>query len=295
MALFRAFFFLSSLTSIPKLTTPAIRSASSLFSRRTMSTSPFKLDPAIFNASLYKNLTDVWLPGVDTSGNELDMEVAKRWFAGSPEEREAFDNICRGNFAHALEAIGPDRVTNPSAQPFLDEVERVKKGQDDAQAAWTALSLAILLDQIPRNIYRDDAGLRKVYNHYDKMAYTFSRTLLESSPRVDLHPQWRNSAAHRLWFYTPLMHSEDVEVHDFMDGILDEARKEAEQLENCQATKMFWGKQLESEVEHRDILNRFGRYPHRNGALGRESTEEEKRFLEEGGATFGVGQKKGEE
>ncbi|OAL07245.1 DUF924-domain-containing protein [Phaeosphaeriaceae sp. SRC1lsM3a] len=295
MALLRAFFFVSSLTSIPKLTTPAIRSVSNLFPRRTMSTSPFKLDPAVFNATLYKNLTDVWLPDVDTSGNELDFEVIKKWFAGTPEERAAFDSLCRDNFAHALEAIGPDRISTHTAQPFLDEVERVKKDENDEQAAWTALSLAILLDQIPRNLYRDDAGLRKVYNHYDRISYAFARKLLSSSPRVDLHPQWRNSAAHRIWFYTPLMHSEEIEAHDFMDGILEEARKEFEQREDCQATKMFLGEQVKSEKEHRDILDRFGRYPHRNGALGRESTEEEKRFLEEGGATFGVEQKKGEE
>ena len=260
-----------------------------------MSTSTFKLDPTIFNASLYKNLTDVWLPGVDTSGNVLDFEVIKKWFAGTPEERVAFDATCRDNFAHALGAIGPDRISNPTAQPFLDEVERVKKEQDESQAAWTALSIAILLDQIPRNIYRDDAGLRKVYNHYDKMSYTFARTLLSSSPRVDLHPQWRNSAAHRIWFYTPLMHSEDVEAHDSMDGIIEEARKELEQREDCDAAKMFLGKQVESEVEHRSILDRFGRYPHRNGALGRVTTEEEKNFLEEGGATFGVVQAKAKE
>ncbi|KAH7379283.1 hypothetical protein DE146DRAFT_672437 [Phaeosphaeria sp. MPI-PUGE-AT-0046c] len=295
MALFRAFFFVSSLTSIPKLTTPALRSATSLFPRRTMSTTTFKLDPAIFNASLYKKLTDTWLPGVDTSGNELDLDVIKIWFAGTPEERAAFDSTCRDNFAHALEAIGPDRISNHTAQPFLDEVERVKKEQNDTQAAWTALSLAILLDQIPRNLYRDDAGLRKVYNHYDKMSYALARALLSSSPRVDLHPQWRNSMAHRLWFYMALVHSEDVEAHDFLTGIIDEAKQELEQLEDGQATKMFLEKQVESEKEHRDILDRFGRYPHRNGALGRESTEEEKRFLEEGGATFGVVQKKMDE
>jgi uncharacterized protein (DUF924 family) len=45
-----------------------------------------------------------------------------------------------------------------------------------------------------------------------------------------------------------------------------------------------------SAKDHRDILERFGRYPHRNTALGRVSTEEERRFIEDGGATFGVAQ-----
>jgi uncharacterized protein (DUF924 family) len=298
MALFRSFVLISSLTSIPKLPSPAARTASSLFSfRRAMSTSPlaFKLDANIFNATLYKQLTDVWLPGVDMRGEELEYSVLKQWFMASKEEGIAFDGLCRSHFAHALEAIGPDQLPEPSAQPFVDEIERVAREEDDAKAAWTALSLTLLLDQIPRNIYRTDEGLRKVYNHYDKISYALSRTLLSSNtsvPRVDLHPQWRHAAAYRLWFYLPLMHSEESEAHNYLDEILGEVGKELETLEGHKGSKMFLDGQLKAEREHRDILNRFGRYPHRNGALGRSSTDEEKKFLEEGGATFGVAQEK---
>jgi uncharacterized protein (DUF924 family) len=294
MALFRTFFLMSSLTSIPRIVYPTARHSLHLSShRRAMST--YKLDASIFNPTLYKNLTDIWLPGVDFRGEELDVSVMKRWFAGSADERAAFDGTCRENFAHALEAIGPEQIPEPTAQPFLDEIERIRKNEDDAQAAWAALSLALLLDQIPRNIYRTDEGLRKVYNHYDKMSYALSRTLLSSHgpiPRVDLHPQWRNSAAHRMWFYMPLMHSEDLEAHNLLDGILAEAIKEAQQLEGHQGTKTFLEKTIESEASHRAILDKFGRYPHRNGALGRTSTEEEKKFMEDGGETFGVTQEK---
>jgi uncharacterized protein (DUF924 family) len=55
---------------------------------------------------------------------------------------------------------------------------------------------------------------------------------------------------------------------------------------------MILDAQFKAEKDHRDILNKFGRYPHRNGPLGRSSTDEEKRFLEEGGETFGVAQEK---
>jgi uncharacterized protein (DUF924 family) len=298
MALFRTFVVMSSLTSIPKLTSSAARTASYLFSHRRVmstSTSAFKLDANVFNATLYKQLTDVWLPGVDLRGEELDFSVLKRWFMASGDERIAFDGLCRSSFGHALEAVGPDHLPEPSAQPFVDEIERVARESDDAQAAWTALSLMLLLDQIPRNIYRTDEGLRKVYSHYDEISYALSRRLLSSNapvPRVDLHPQWRNSAVHRLWFYMPLMHSEESEPHNYLDEILSEAGKELEVLEGHQGSKTFLEGQLKAEREHRDILDRFGRYPHRNSALGRPSTEEEKRFLEEGGATFGVAQEK---
>jgi uncharacterized protein (DUF924 family) len=259
------------------------------------STSTFKLDANVFNATLYKQLIDVWLPGVDLRGEELDSSALQRWFMASGDERIAFDGLCRSNFGHALEAIGPDHLPTPTAQPFIDEIERVAHESDDAQAAWTALSMTLLLDQIPRNIYRTDEGLRKVYNHYDAISYALSRRILLFNapvPRVDLHPQWRNSAAYRMWFYMPLMHSEELEAHDYLDGILDEASKEIGILDGHQGSKTFLNSQLEGEREHRDILDRFGRYPHRNGALGRTSTEEEKKFLEEGGATFGVAQEK---
>jgi uncharacterized protein (DUF924 family) len=263
-------------------------------------TTTFKLDTNIFNATLYKQLTDVWLPGVDLRGEELDHGVLKRWFMASADEREAFDGLCRDQFAHALEAVGPDRLPEPTAQPFVDEIERVARGDSttdgsQAQAAWTALSLTLLLDQIPRNIYRTDAGLRHVYTHYDAISYALSRNLLSPNsptPRPDLHPQWRHSAAHRLWFYMPLMHSEDMEAHRLIDDILRETATEAERLEGHKASKMFIDGQVEAEKEHRSILERFGRYPHRNRALGRSSTEEEKKFLDDGGATFGVAQEK---
>lgn len=257
--------------------------------------STFQLDKTIFNPSLYKQLTDVWLPNVDIRGEELDMSAMKRWFMASPDEREAFDGVCRDKFAHALEAIGPEQVPEPTAEPFLHEIANIAHNSDESQAAWAALSLTLLLDQIPRNLYRTDDGLRKVYNHYDKISYALAQRLLNPdypAARPDLHPQWRNSAAHRLWFYMPLMHSEDIEAHNTLNALIDDCAKEYEPLEGHKGSKMFLDGQTKAEKDHRDILDIFGRYPHRNAALGRPSTEEEKKFLEEGGATFGVGPEK---
>jgi len=244
-------------------------------------TTTFKLDPTIFNATLYKQVTDLWLPHVSPTGSALDPSILQRWFTSDP----ALDRTCRDAFAHALEAIGPEHV-EPTAQPFLDEIERAAS-DDEAQGAWTALSLAILLDQMPRNIYRTDEGLRKVYTHYDPMAYSLSRALLSSDKRVDLHPQFRHSVAHRMWLYMPLMHSEDIEAHELVDGILAAATGD---VAGRKGSEMMLAGQLKAEKEHREILDRFGRYPHRNGALGRVSTEAEKRYIRQGGATFGVKQ-----
>ncbi|EDU50607.1 hypothetical protein PtrSN002B_007422 [Pyrenophora tritici-repentis] len=276
-------------------------------SKRAISTSTFKLDPSIFNRTLYKHVTELWFPGVDISGQELDMSVAKRWFMGTPEEKATFDAQCRTAFAHALDSIGPDQFPEANAQPLLDEIQRVadeEAERDTAgkakgeEAAWTALSLTLLLDQMPRNIHRTEDGLRLVYTHYDRMGYALARSLLSPCspiPRPDKHPVFRLSAAHRIWFYMPLMHSEDLAAHRFASEIVDEYAREVEGLEGYNGTKMFLEGHEKALKEHTDILEQFGRYPHRNGALGRESTEEERRFMDEGGASFGVGQKKDSE
>ncbi|RAR06498.1 DUF924-domain-containing protein [Stemphylium lycopersici] len=261
-----------------------------------MSTSRFSLDPSLFNRTLYNRVTDLWFTGIDKTGQTLDMSVAKRWFVPTPEERDALDAQFRTEFSRALEAIGPEKLPGANAQPLLDELQRV--AEKDAQGnteevAWTALSLVLLLDQMPRNIYRTEEGLRRVYTHYDPMAYSLVRSLLSPSsalPRPDTHPAFRLSSALRAWFYMPLMHSEDLAAHDLFDDVVGEFAQELNALEGYQGSKIFLDKEMESGKEHRDILERFGRYPHRNKALGRESTREEEMFMEGGGATFGVGQ-----
>ncbi|KAJ4359331.1 hypothetical protein N0V95_002255 [Ascochyta clinopodiicola] len=262
--------------------------------------SSFTLDRTIFTPALYQKVQDVWLGGVDPSGEKVNMDIVKRWFMGTPEERLALDKKCSDNFLPALEAVGPAKVTTPTAEPFLDQLKEIVQKDangDGAEAASAALSIAILLDQMPRNIFRSNEGLVKVYTHYDKISQAFVRTLFSSDspiPRPDQHPQWRNSAAHRMWFYMIMCHSEDVEVHKQVDGLLEDLRQDLERQPGCAGSKTLLENQYKAEREHRVIIDRFGRYPHRNGALGRKSTEEEIKFISDGGATFGVAQEKDE-
>ena len=262
--------------------------------------STFTLDRNIFNPALYQKVRNVWLDGVDPSGEEINMDVVQRWFMGTPEERLALDKQCSDNFLPALEAIGPSKLTTPNAEPFLAQLEEIAQKDttsDGAEAASMALSIAILLDQMPRNIFRTNEGLFKVYNHYDKISQAFIRTLfspVSPIPRPDQHPIWRNSTAHRMWFYMILCHSEDIEVHNQLDGLLEDLQHDLKKQPGCAGSKTILENQLKSEREHREILDRFGRYPHRNGALSRKSTEDEIKFLSEGGATFGVAQEKDE-
>ncbi|KAF2270345.1 DUF924-domain-containing protein [Lojkania enalia] len=258
--------------------------------------SSFTLDKTIFNLSLYKSVRDTWFEGVPLDAADFDFAAAKRWFQATPEEKAIFDSKCRDNFAHALEAIGPEKFPEPTAEPFLQEIKEVAQsnpGDGGATAAWSALAIVLLVDQMTRHIFRKGEGLVKVYNHYDKIAYSLVRALFSAdSPigRPDHHPQWRYSPPHRTWFYLPFIHSEDIEAHDIVQDIMDDMSKDAEEHNTGPGMKKLVEGGIKGEKEHRDILEKFGRYPHRNLALGRESTDEEKKFLSEGGSTFGVSQ-----
>lgn len=254
--------------------------------------STFQLDKNVFTPTLYKQITDVWLPGVDPDGKSVDNNLVMKWFRGDA----GLDRLCKDNFAHVLETIGPKRLPEPTAKPFLQELEAIQgeeTGDGGSKAAWAALSMVILLDQMPRNIFRTEEGLRKVYTHYDKIAIDFVQALLStSSPisRPDLHPQWQNSFAHKLWFYLPLEHTEEIEAHKTLDDLIAQFSDQIQKLEGYEATKRLVEDTLKAERMHREPLERFGRYPHRNSALGRMSTEQEQEFMNGGGATFGVAQ-----
>ena len=287
------------------LARPLFRAAARCFALSTTSLhvramSSLTLDKTIFTPALYQKVQDIWLGDVNPNGEAVNMDVVRRWFMSTPEERLALDKECSNNFLHALEAIGPAKFTTPTADPFLEQLTEIAQNDprgDGAEAASTALSIAILLDQMPRNIFRTNEGLVKVYTHYDMISQAFIRTLFSPKypiPRPDQHPLWRNSTAHRMWFYMPLCHSEDIEAHKQMDGLLEDLQRDLDKQPGCEGSKKLLEGHFKAEKEHREIIDRFGRYPHRNGALGRKSTEEEIKFMSEGGATFGVAQEKDE-
>lgn len=124
------------------------------------------------------------------------------------------------------------------------------------------LALSIMLDQVPRNLFRgdtrafaSDAEAREVTRHAIEQG--FDRQL---------------SQVERLFLYLPLEHSESLE-----DQVL------CVTLVKSLDDDPTWYDYAE---KHRVIIARFGRFPHRNEALGRRSTEEEQAFLEEPGSSF---------
>ena len=119
-----------------------------------------------------------------------------------------------------------------------------------------ALAAAIVLDQFPRNMYR---GTAKAFAT-DDLAIRLARQAIEN--KVDEHL----TPAERLFLYMPFQHSEILADQEHAVMLF-----KALGQENA----------LRYAIEHRDIIARFGRFPHRNRALGRQSTPEEEVFLQE--------------
>jgi uncharacterized protein (DUF924 family) len=120
----------------------------------------------------------------------------------------------------------------------------------------------IVLDQFSRNIYRDTP---KAFQQ-DPMALVLAQTLVARTQDYDSIPN-----AQKKWAIMPYMHSESPLIHE-------------------EATRLFTdlgdARTLSVQLRHQEIINRFGRYPHRNVILGRHSTAEELAFLKEPNSSF---------
>lgn len=123
------------------------------------------------------------------------------------------------------------------------------------------LAEIIILDQFSRNIFRDTP---KAFSS-DQLALALSQEAISLGKHLQLNE------TERTFLYMPYMHSESLIIHNI-------------------AVKLFKGNgiqsNLEFEMKHRDIIEKFGRYPHRNKILNRESTEAELEFLKQPGSSF---------
>ncbi|KAL6884972.1 DUF924 domain-containing protein [Trichoderma longibrachiatum] len=226
-------------------------------------------------------------------------EDNKRWFFGGPE----FDKLCVERFGPTLAALRSRGITSGH-----DIIYALQPADPDD---W--LSLVLLLDQIPRNCFRGDAS-SSVFTHWDPMARDVALAALERGI-PDRRPEMRWRFACRVWFYVPLMHSEDVALHELAleeyqllardveslltpsdtngndggDDVDGEYRLAAQKVVQADpdAAREYAQLNLGFEERHWAIVRRFGRYPHRNGVLGRETTAEEREYLDNGGDRFG--------
>ncbi len=139
-----------------------------------------------------------------------------------------------------------------------------------------AFALVLLLDQFTRNIYRHtpeayagDPCARDVVAH-----------AIASGLDGGLHP------VARIWLYHPFHHDERIEEQDKGLALLNAMLPTAPEHWHA-----YIQRSIEGWTRHRDIVARFGRFPHRNHVLGRSNTEDEVAYLTGGGKSFGQGTK----
>ncbi|GGD56106.1 DUF924 family protein [Lacimicrobium alkaliphilum] len=197
----------------------------------------------------YQVILDFWFG--DIRDELAAREKQKMWYASSGQT----DDVIRQQFAATL--------------------QRADKGELDhwAETARGCLALILLFDQFSRNVYRgkpeafafDDKALTLCYEGIT-CGYDKHLTLVE-----------------RLFFYHPLEHAEEIQAQQqsvAMFAQLMEAYPDDPQHQAAQNAYKY-------ALEHRDIIQQFGRFPHRNRVLNRRSSSEEQAYLQGGGKRFG--------
>ena len=181
----------------------------------------------------------------------FDKDNKPYWF----EQNDEFDQKIKAHFYKIWQAAKQgDCVT-----------WRIAEAPTDCNSSITALAgrLAeiIVLDQFSRNLYRNQAQAFA----QDSMALVLAQEIVLQPHFHTLPMAWRKFAI------MPFMHSESFMIHKRYMPLF-------EKLEDTVT--------LDFEQQHKDIIEQFGRYPHRNNMLDRESTDEEKAFLQQWSSSF---------
>ncbi len=200
-----------------------------------------------------REILGFWLGALE-GAYAFDEQAAPRWFL----KDAAFDEEIRRRFGALLEDAEQRRLEEQSASPRQ------------------RLAHIILLDQLSRNAYRDTA---RMYAG-DDIALALVKDALAGQVEPAL------GVVERMFLYMPLMHSEVLadqrecvrRFTELLAGLPDDQRE-------APLGKMI-AQALHFARLHEDIVERFGRFPHRNEILGRESTAAEREFLTQPNSSF---------
>ncbi len=189
-----------------------------------------------------------WFGGLDDDARAA-AEQAPLWW----KKDAATDEEIRRRFEPQVLAAGQDK---------LDDWQATPAGR---------LALILLTDQFPRNIYRDTPEAFR----FDGKARTSCVEGLGLGQAAHLRP------IQRVFFYLPLEHSEDIDDQAWCVDLMRALARDVPEA---------WRSTFEGFVDyaeaHYRIIERFGRFPHRNRILGRESSDEEREFLTQPGSSF---------
>lgn len=194
-------------------------------------------------------MLDFWFEDA-ADGPEALLRRNRVWFQGGAP----FDRACRERFSATLVA---------AANGELEHWKESPRGR---------LALIVLLDQLSRNIYRGTAAAFQ----QDEQALAACREGIEQGHDKPLAP------CERTFFYMPLEHAEDRKVQALSVRCFEALAKQSPEE---------WLEQLEANAgyarHHRDIVEKFGRFPHRNAVLGRDSNPAEEAYLADDAPRFG--------
>lgn len=186
-----------------------------------------------------------WFGALDAQGGWDDAQQAL-WFGGGA----ALDEALRARFGAVMEALVAGGLA-----------------AWEAEGPRGALAVILLCDQLSRNVWRGQAQAFAL----DPVANRLARDLIARSLDKTFYP------IERVFIYLPLEHEESLEAQHESVRLFTALAEEAPEAQRG----LFRGF-LDYAHQHRDIIARFGRYPHRNAVLGRETTAEEADFLEHG-------------
>ncbi|MGJ3253440.1 MAG: DUF924 family protein [Elainellaceae cyanobacterium] len=189
-------------------------------------------------------------------------DVLEFWF-GKPSSEDAEYEQRRKLWFRKRETVDQE-----IQKRFGATYDRAASGQLDdwKKSPAGCLALVIVLDQFPRNMFRNDPKAFAT----DEKALAISQWAIARHFDQDLTP------IRRLFLYLPFEHSEQLthqnQSVEYFARLLDEAPELSDTYSYA--------------IRHRQVIERFGRFPHRNSILGRDSTPEEREFLKQPGSSF---------
>jgi uncharacterized protein (DUF924 family) len=207
----------------------------------------------------------------DKHASASPEDVHRFWFAETIHDPQA------ANARNALWFGSSSEFDEQVRQLFVPTIQAAARGECVAweNAPRSCVSLVIVLDQFPRNAYRNTAAAFE----YDHLALTVTRRAVAAGYLGLL------SVVESAFLLMPYQHVEDATLQ----------REGVRLLERmCAETPPEWRAFAENSLQfarrHLEIIERFGRFPHRNPVLGRRPTSAEREYLESKPDTFGQGQ-----
>lgn len=198
---------------------------------------------------------------------ESPETICEFWFGPSQDDLEVAQQQSKLWWSK-----NPDVDTAIKAR-FSSYLAKTARGELEVwqQTPLGTLALILLTDQFSRNMYRDTAEAFA----YDAIARMLCKQSLKDGIDQSLRP------IQRVFFYMPLEHSESLADQEHCIQLFQRLAAECEP-----PLKDTFERYIDFAVRHRDIIDRFGRFPHRNAILHRNSTQTEIEFLQTPGSSF---------